>query len=532
MKGTESSERLCDGFLRSVSMWPARPALEIGDRTLSYQELAASSARVASTLLGAGLEPGEPVALLAHRTLASYVACLGILRAGGCYVPTNHRFPERRNVEIALRSRARLAVVEPEQLDAFGGVLEQTKGLLKTLVVANGGDAAVLASRYPEYSVVAASDGTDDCAPVPFASEHLAYVMFTSGTTGRPKGVGISHANASTYLANLRSRFDFFEEDRFSQMFDLTFDLSVHDLFLCWSVGACLCVVPDNQVMLPAKFIRDRKLSAWFSVPSAASMLNRLKLLRPAAFPSLRYSAFCGEALPTVLADAWQAAAPTSVVENLYGPTEATIAFTGFRMKGALEGMDLVPIGTPFDGQAAIVVNSDLEPVADGEVGELCLGGSQLAGGYLDDPEQTSARFVEIDVGADLPRRWYRTGDLARKDANVGLIFLGRTDTQVKILGYRVELGEIEAVVRQIARTDFVVALAWPKTAEGARGVVAFLTEHAAPIDRVLELSARELPPYMVPSRIVKLDRFPLNANGKIDRGALEEHLRGENERC
>src|SRR5262249_24212385 len=243
-----------------------------------------------------------------------------------------------------------------------------------------------------------------------------AYLLFTSGSTGAPKGVLIRHDNAVAYIGNVLDRYRPSPEDRFTQLFDFSFDLSVHDMFLCWSAGACLYCPPPTALAGLRDFVREHELTFWFSVPSTAAYMSRMKMLRAGAFPSLRMSLFCGEAMPASLASAWRTAAPNSVIENLYGPTEATVAFTVYRLSdgdfGARDDQPIVPIGLPLPGQYAAVIDADGGVVPDGQPGELCLGGSQVADGYWRMPEVTATRFRSpVGLPDDAPCRWYRTGD-------------------------------------------------------------------------------------------------------------------------
>ena len=254
--------------------------------------------------------------------------------------------------------------------------------------------------------------------------------------------------------------------------------------------------------------------------------MSRLRLLRPGLFPSLRYSLFCGEALPGKFAVAWQAAAPNATLENLYGPTEATIAITAYRWDPELSperwGKEITPIGWAFEGQGTCVVDENLEVVAPGQAGELLLGGSQLTAGYWKDGEKTRDRFVHLADG----RRWYRTGDRVCEQDDGCLIYLGRVDDQVKVRGYRVELQEIDLALLEVCGSAQVVSVAWPVRDGSADGIVAFVSgdlERGA--DQIIQGCRDRLPDYMVPREVRFIDSLPRNANGKIDRRKLATSL-------
>ena len=304
----------------------------------------------------------------------------------------------------------------------------------------------------------------------------------------------------------------------------------MHDLFACWDGGATLCPFAE-QTLTPATVVDELALTVWFSVPSVAMFASKLGLLEPGAFPTLRWSLFCGEALSASLAAAWQGAANNSIVENLYGPTEATIAITYYRWNPATSPAEcvngLVPIGWPFEGQQVCAVNEELEPVRAGESGELCLGGSQVTHGYLNDPEKTAKSFVHLKHTGD--QLWYRTGDLVRQDERGCLFYLGRRDFQVKVNGYRVELQEIDLVLREAARTELAVAIPWPLSDGSASGIVGVLSGADATLDKeIITACEARLPRYMVPSRLYHFAQIPLNVNGKVDRGKITEMLAKE----
>jgi D-alanine--poly(phosphoribitol) ligase subunit 1 len=221
--------------------------------------------------------------------------------------------------------------------------------------------------------------------------------------------------SVAQYCRVVQKRCEFRSHDRVSQAAELTFDNSVLDMFVTWAAGAGLYVVPATQLMAPAKFIRDNELTIWFSVPSTACILKRLRMLKPGAFPSLRCSIFAGEPLPVATAQAWQAAAPNSVVENFYGPTEVTVDSLAQRLEdppNVTHNRGCLAIGRPFSGIRTAIVDSDLNFLPQDEEGELIVSGRQLARGYLSDPDLTAARFPVIDG-----QRWYRTGDLAYQDS-------------------------------------------------------------------------------------------------------------------
>lgn len=511
-------------FWQSAERFGQRPALRVAGQSYSYDELFGHARSIAWAIVQWDPEPEYPLAgLFAYRSLTAYAGVLGALLSGRGYVPLNPTFPSDRNARMLQSSRVGCVILDEGCVAAARPVLSQCERPLVVLHLPTL-QAQDLARDFPQHRFVAVDAAPPAGLPAQLRQvrrDDIAYLLFTSGSTGIPKGVMVSHGNVRRYVDSVYDRYQPTPEDRFSQAFDMTFDLSAHDMFLCWKSGACLCCIPEQSVMAPAKFIRHEQLTFWFSVPSTVGFMMKLGMLKPGSLPSLRMSLFCGEALPVQSANAWQEAACNSVVENLYGPTETTIAITAYRWgRGAESPTGTVPIGSPLPDQKTIVVSEELKPLPSGESGELCLGGTQLALGYWLDPAKTADRFVTLPSGPT-DERWYRTGDLVKDTAEHGLLYLGRLDSQIKILGHRVELGEIEHVIRTGARSDLVAALGWPVSDSGASGVIAYVSGSAATVEEILEACRGALPPYMVPKEIHFLEEMPLNVNGKIDRGRL-----------
>lgn len=445
-------------FQASVQRWPARPALLISEREYTYRELDELSDTMANELRAQGAE-GERVLILAEKRIETYAAILGTLKAGASYVPLHPDGPRKRWEEMAARCGARL----------FSGLDPQLTIPPATV-------------RRP----------TDE-----------AYVLFTSGSTGGPKGVSISRANVAAYLHHQTSAFDLNEHDRFSQFFSLTFDLSVHDLFLCWGVGGCLCVPPDEPLRA-ATFAREARITCWFSVPSLADMLLRARLLKSGTLPDLTLGLFCGEALRSSTARAFAEAAPNARIFNLYGPTETTIAITQHLFSPHLDTDAHVSIGRPFDGHHVRIQDE-----------ELHVSGPQVGYGYVANDTATAATFISDPNDGT---RWYRTGDRARQDAEGVLHHLGRIDDQVKLAGHRVEPAEVDNVISPLLPGARCLTL--PVELDGALRLATFID---APFDagHVAAHCADHLPGYMLPYRLIQVPDWPLTAHGKTDRERL-----------
>ncbi len=512
-------------FLAIADQSPQRIALEIDREQITYARLREPALRVAATLMRLR-KPGAPLtAVLGQRTHECFAGILGVLCSGHGYVPMIPSYPAPRLAHMITRAEVQALVVDSYGEKVLPEVLKLLEQPITVLRLAPRGDVD------PGIHTLLGPDDIDaaDTWQAPeVADDAIAYLLFTSGSTGQPKGVMVAHRNIERFLKVVTERYNFGPDDRFSHLFETTFDLSLLDLFAPWSLGACLCVPDERGRMLPAQYVRDSQISVWFSVPSAALLMKNMRLLDPGSFPGLRVSLFCGEALPVPVAEAWKLAAPSSLVENIYGPTELTLACTAYPIDERLRAQamnEVVPIGDPFPGMRAKVVDPDLREVSPGETGELLMAGPQVALGYWRDPDKTAAAFV---VPPGESETFYRTGDRVRRPAADGepLIFLGRIDHQVKIRGHRVELGEVEAAVMSEAQVDTAVAIGWPLTSAGcAEGIVVWIEGQQAP-DRSVQRRLRErLPRYMVPKQILAVPKFPLNQNGKIDRKALAATL-------
>jgi amino acid adenylation domain-containing protein len=488
----------------------SRLALSVDDQNVSYSELAALAQRTAAWLNRDPARPRGFVAILASRSLEAYVGVLGTGWSGDAYVPLNPKLPEDRLATL-------LQIIRPVALITDEGGRKALTG--RALEAA---PAMVLTS----FDELPAFDPQD--RPRQMEAEDRAYMIFTSGSTGVPKGVVMPLRGIHALVAGMQEVYGFGPHDRFSKAYNLSFDGSIHDMFTCWNAGASLHPVPARQLMAPANFIREKQLTMWTSVPSTAVFLERMKMLQPGAFPSLRYTIFSGEPLPARSALAWQKAAPNSVVDNICGHTECCCFSTLERLSdppNITPKLGLIAVGKALPGFEAAVFDQACQPLPPGSQGELALSGPQVALGYFEDAERTAARFPSIDG-----KTWYRTGDLVVVDERGSLHHLGRIDNQVKILGHRVELGEVESHLSAICGTDAVAAVAWPVEDGSARGIAAFHTIDALSMQEIRDKMALVVPRYMVPQQVRCIEKIPLTEQGKIDRASLRALLEATSE--
>ena len=504
---------------------PEAPAVVCQGRSLTYGELAERAARLAACLthrLDWQRLDGQPpcVGILASRGIDACVALLGACWAGATYVPISLKQPEERILTLLAQCGLSAIIADDE-----GAKLLSERVLATCPQVVIHAGQAWLTPRDSAVEIIemAALPPVIPEEPAPMAASDTAYIIFTSGTTGVPKGVMISAGSARHYVAMIAKWLELRASDRALETCELSFDFSVHNMFATWEAGAALYILPATTVMNAVKFARNSGLTVWNSVPSLAGMLRQIKALAPESLATLRITVFGGEQLPASTVTAWQSAAPNSVIFNLYGPTEATVFCLAQTVANPLPltpGRDVLAIGTPLPGNEARVVVESGQTVADGTSGELVIAGKQLADGYLGAHELTASRFPTLDG-----KRWYRTGDLALRDATGCFHCLGRIDNQVKVLGYRVELEEIDAHLRVASGADVVGSVAWPQADGMASGIVSFVGASTVDAEQVIDALKKRLPPYMLPSRVIALETMPLSSSGKVDRRALRQLL-------
>jgi amino acid adenylation domain-containing protein len=521
--------RLQDLLTRSAQRDPDRTALVLGDQRLSYGYLESLTNQLARLQQAHGITAGSRVCVVAAKTPATIAGLLATLKAGGSYVPIDSASPAARVARIVDAAEPSLVLAD-----------SSATGLLDDLIGTGGLPAATpIGALGPEVAGTRfeAAFTLDDAArmaagPVhaPGGGSEIAHLLFTSGSTGVPKGVMITHDNVGAFVDWALGYVGFRPGDRISGHPPLHFDLSTFDIYGALAAGAELHLVPAELNVNPralAAFIRDHELTQWFSVPSVLTYMAKFDVVRDGDFPALERLLWCGEVLPTAVLMQWMRRLPGVRFTNLYGPTEATIASSFYTVPACpADETEPVPIGTACTGEELLVLDEHRQPVPDGEIGDLYIAGTGLSPGYWRDEDKTAAAFLPDprDPGA----RIYRTGDLARYGDDGLVYFLGRADSQIKSRGYRIELGEVEAAVNAVpgVRECAVVGVETGGF-EGTTICCAFSVldgAELAPPELRRRLAAM-LPPYMVPARWRQLVTLPKNVNGKIDRKDLRDRF-------
>lgn len=479
---------------------PERPALAFEGARLTYAELDRRAAELARHLRARGAGPEARVGLLVERSLEMVVGILAILKAGAAYVPMDPAYPEERLAFMAADSGAKLLLTQ-------AGLLAKVPACAAAAVLLDDLDWS-------------AAQGDPGDAPV--QPENLAYVIYTSGSTGRPKGVGIEHRNIVNYVLGVAERLRLEPGMNHAIVSTIAADLGNTVLFPALATGGCLHVVSQARTESPALLAEYFEREAIDVLKIVPSHLAALQSARGAqALMPRRRLVLGGEASRLDWIERLRAAAPQCEIFNHYGPTETTVGVLTYRVQGKLPRTPsgTLPLGRALPGSTIHLLDEAGRSVAAGEKGELCIGGRGVGRGYLNRADLTAERFIADPFCAEPGGRLYRTGDLARMLPDGNFEFCGRVDHQVKVHGYRVELGEVEAALRAQQGVSEAVVLA-REDAAGELRLVACVAGSAGPAALREGLRMR-LPAYMVPSIFLPMARLPLNANGKVDRQAL-----------
>lgn len=500
-------------FARAVEQFGDRPALAgVRDQYLTYRELDQLSYKIGRFLLGKGVRQGDRIALSMEKCPAAYALIIAALKIGAPYVALDPRNPPARRDAILNQCAPALVFTDSPM-----------QGMDASSIVACGA-ASGQAEPWSALSDAAIEP------PSAIAGSCPAYLMFTSGSTGAPKGAVISHANLLHFIGWTQAEYSFKPEDIHTHVNPLYFDNTVFDIYSTFFSGGSLVPLDFATVQDPAKLVRrlrEAKATVWFSVPSLLMFLQVTRLATRENLGHLRRVIFGGEGFPKAkLKQLFDELGPDVELHNVYGPTECTCICSSYRLSAQdfedLEG--LPPIGTLAGHFSQHILDDDV-PVPVGDVGELCLGGCCVGLGYFNRPDLTAAAFVQNPTNRAFREIIYRTGDLVRVDSQDGrLHFIGRRDFQVKHMGYRIELEEIQHALVGIEGVDEAAVL-HHRAGEVSELVAVIATSQPFDVTDIRRGLLDRIPKYMIPSKIHVVDRMPKNANGKTDRAILAQRF-------
>jgi amino acid adenylation domain-containing protein len=510
------SEHLGALLERAAVVEPAQPAVVDGGRTLTYEQLERAANRLARLLRELGVERGDRVGVYLDKSAQAVIALYGCLQAGAAYVPLDRDSPPERLAMIAGDAGLRHLVTAGEASEGAAALAAAAGAAAVVSLDCDPVAPPGLVTAGPE--ALAAQD--DSACGVEGRSSDLAYLLYTSGSTGRPKGVALSHGNALAFVEWAVAEFGVSRGDRLASHAPFHFDLSVFDLYAAASAGATLVLVSREESVFPytlARLIGDREISVWYSAPSALVRLVATGALEQVELPRLRLVLFAGEVFPLPRLRELRRLLPRVRLANLYGPTETNVC-TWYELPDALAPeLSMLPIGRPIEGVDAFVVADAGGLAPPGEAGELYVAGPTVMQGYWGDPERTRLALVPDPRGGGLA---YRTGDLVRLRPDGELDFLGRRDSQVKTRGFRVELGEIEAVLAQHPEVEECAVVAVPDEETTTR-LRAFVTvAGGVSVHELVRFCRAKLPFYMVPELVLS-GPLPRTSTGKVDRQTL-----------
>jgi len=512
---------------QSATEFPDRHALLFREQRLTYRELDRKSNQLAALLAAQGVRRGDRVGILLNKSLECIVSLFGILKAGGVYVPLDPASPAGRICSIIRHCDIRLTIAAGDHLERV--LREAGEGLPLEKAVVAGPAGAVAGVECVPWGALDSEQSVGH--PFEGCGASPAYILHTSGSTGAPKGVVISHLNALTFVDMACDFFRIDSEDRMANHAPLHFDLSIFDIFCAVKAAATVVLVPEPLSAFPvrlAEFLEKEEITVWNSVASVLTKLADQGALERLTLKKLRLVHFSGDIMPVKYLRVLKRFMPAATFYNIYGQTEANSSLF-FRVPDELpQDAWKIPIGTPFPNFELFALDEAGAVVTrPGREGELHVLSATVALGYWNDPVRTAAQFSPDPRNPSSHARVYRTGDIVRLDREGNFVFAGRKDHMVKSKGFRVELDEIEVVLNSHPAIRQAAVIAIPDELTGSR-IVAYVTHaEGAALEpaELLGLCGAHLPKYMIPEQIICRPALPVTSNSKIDRKALEREF-------
>jgi amino acid adenylation domain-containing protein len=514
----------------SASNYPDKEAIIYRNDVMTYAQLDRESNAMAHFLLETGVERGERIGIYMDRSIPSIVSVFGILKSGATYVPIDPACPPNRFQYIAGSCGMKYILCTKEKMTNLERLVSKESSI-KNILVVNGlekGFSMPGSVKLIDWQVIRETSRSD--APgVGMTDRDLAYILFTSGSTGIPKGVMISHLNSLTFINAAYDVFRLTMNDRISNICPLHFDMSVFDLFVAMKAGSTMVIIPETVTMFPMKLaevIAKNRITVWNSVPSALSLLATCNNLGDHDFSSLRLILFAGEVFPLKYLRILKEAIPAARFCNMYGQTEANSSTYYWVDDLPEDSRDPLPIGRALPNFDVFALDEEGKHVTEaGQEGELYVRASTVALGYMGDPERTEKSFVNNPLKQDMDERVYKTGDLVRLGGDGNYVFLGRKDHMIKCRGFRIEIGEIETVLCNHPEIKNAVVIPIPDELIGNRisAIVTSLKPNTISREDILHFCSQQLPRYMIPDSIEFRDNLPITSSGKVDRKKLSD---------
>lgn len=491
----------------SASKYPNKIAFADTSKEVTYQEFLKTSKKIGSALTNLQ-QINAPIAIYIDKNVKCLEAMMGTLYSGNFYTILDTASPKERLNNI-------IETLEPIAIITDQKNLEKAKQLessTQTIYIYE----ELIEEEINESLLKEINQKMIDTDPM--------YILFTSGSTGVPKGTVISHKSVLAYIHWVKEAFDINENTIFGSQTPFYFSMSVTDIFTTILTGATFYIIPKMYFSFPVKlleFLNEKKINTIYWVPSALSIVANLKALDEVKLPYLQKVLFAGEVMPTKQLNIWIEHLPNVLFANLYGPTETTDICTYYVVDRKFENSESLPIGKHCDNCNVMIINEEGKLAKQGEEGELCVRGSFLAQGYYYNPVQTQKVFVQNPLNQAYPEIIYKTGDIVKENEKGEIIYLSRKDFQIKHMGYRIELGEIETAINAI---EGIILCACVYDTVNSK-IVLFYQGNKLDKKELLEQAKQRLPNYMCPNEIICLDKMPYNANGKIDRKKLKEMI-------
>lgn len=501
----------------NVTYWLDETAARFPDKTayadekkeITFGELRAQARRIGGELALRGLFK-KPVAIFLEKGVDVLVSFMGTAYSGNFYSPIDVEMPGSRVDKILEVLQPVVVITTAPLKEVFSQYAYEGEFLLLEDVLAKESESA------REAALEAARRKCIDT--------DLLYVLFTSGSTGVPKGVTINHRAVIDYIDWVTETFEITEKDSFGNQAPFYFDNSILDIYSALKTGATVYIVPKNLFAQPVpllEYLQEKKINTIFWVPSALIVVAKLKAFRNVDLSdTLKRVLFCGEVMPNKQLNVWRKFLPNVQYANLYGPTEITDACTCYMVDREFTDEEPLPIGIPMPNTDILVLNEKDEPVQGDESGELCVRGTSLSMGYYNNPEKTREAFVQNPLNQAVPELVYRTGDIVKYNERGELLYLSRKDFQIKHMGHRIELGEIETAVSSLEEVSQNCCL----YDEKHQKIVLFIEENLEKT-YINEKISHLVPEYMLPNKVIVVEKMPINANGKIDRVKLKEYI-------